>query len=136
MKPKVLVNYGNGKRYELPADNKLKTIGRASDSDFHFIEKTVSRYHAEIIHEVDGQVYVQDTKSRNNTYVERKGDGNPIDVQKETKAGERVQIFIGDIVSLGEEVILRLEKINKKTEKALEDKLNSKDTQSNLGLEL
>ena len=49
-------------------------IGKANDNDFVVNDVHVSRYHARLIRDENGRLFIEDTDSANGTYVN--GDEN------------------------------------------------------------
>ena len=97
MKSKILVDLVSGFSHELPDDSKIRKIGRARDCGIKTLSgergRNVSKYHACIVHEKGGAVYIWDTESKNGTYIER--DGKLIQVFS------REQVFPGEKIYLG-----------------------------------
>jgi len=110
MEPKLLVDPATDEIYgTFPADHSIKTIGRIPECDLCFNLPTVSAHQLTFCHEEDGQVYIWDSHSRNNTYVQRE-NGDLIDVQENTRKKERTKVFERDIITLGENIkSMRLE---------------------------
>jgi pSer/pThr/pTyr-binding forkhead associated (FHA) protein len=73
---------------------QLIKIGRSGDNDVKFAHASVSRHHAEIFVDADGNVFVRDLNSSNGTFV------NDVKIEggKELKSGDVVRVGVEDIV--------------------------------------
>jgi LysM repeat protein len=73
---------------------QLYKIGRSGDNDLIFAHASVSRHHAEIFVDSDGNVFVRDLNSSNGTFV------NDVKIEggKELKSGDVVRVGVEDIV--------------------------------------
>jgi pSer/pThr/pTyr-binding forkhead associated (FHA) protein len=73
---------------------QLIKIGRSGDNDVKLSHASVSRHHAEIFVDADGNVFVRDLNSSNGTFV------NDVKIQggKELKPGDVVRVGVEDVV--------------------------------------
>ncbi|MFM2194532.1 MAG: hypothetical protein RL092_132 [Bacteroidota bacterium] len=73
---------------------QLIKIGRSADNDVKLSHASVSRHHAEIFVDTDGNVFVRDLNSSNGTFV------NDVKIEggKELKPGDVVRVGVEDLV--------------------------------------
>ena len=73
---------------------QLIKIGRSGDNDIKLSHASVSRHHAEIFVDADGNVFVRDLKSSNGTFV------NDVRIEggKELKPGDTLRVGVEDLV--------------------------------------
>ncbi len=129
MKPAVLTDLESNQEYVLPEDNKPKKIGRRPDCDISLSYRTVSGYHATIIHEKGGSVYIWDNNSTNGTYITRGNTNEEIDVQENTRQLKtRTQVFKGDVIRLGKNTRLKLDTRDVEAERKAKEKQKLEDT--------
>ena len=83
----VIFNPKNGTRTLFALDKRLTKIGRLSENDVTLNDDRVSRYHAEIIRQPDGDFLIQDLNSSNGTKVGGRKVSN-----KKLKDGDRIDI--------------------------------------------
>lgn len=104
MKPYALINPNCQNELYAINPGEIKSIGRSNDCEIRLLDPTVSRHHAKIMHEVDGTIYMWDTKSENGTYYTRNNETHRIN--------SKTQVFSGDRINIGNKISLLLKKIN------------------------
>ena len=75
-------------------------IGKANDNDFVVNDVHVSRYHARLIRDENGRLFIEDTDSANGTYVN----------------GDRVikkRVTPSDVIMLGDHYVLEIQAVLK-----------------------
>jgi DNA-binding NtrC family response regulator len=80
---------------ELPFDGTIR-VGRGSHCDLNLPDRRVSADHARIVAE-DGVLFVEDSGSRNGTWILDRASGDP----RRIPAGERVRIESGATLAVG-----------------------------------
>ncbi len=87
MEVKLILKSGKLAGKEIPVAQPVFRIGRAEDCHLRPHSEQVSRHHCEIVQE-GGRVWVQDSGSRNGTWV----NGQRITERKELKTGDRLLV--------------------------------------------
>jgi PAS domain S-box-containing protein len=76
-----------------PLNEGVTTIGRGADNDVRFLEKEISRHHAQLIKK-EGKVFVLDLASLQGVFI----DGEQIDPGVEVEIGKESRIKIGKTI--------------------------------------
>eukprot|EP00755_Sulcionema_specki_P029460 Sspe_Gene.17943::Locus_6414_Transcript_1_1_Confidence_1.000_Length_1294::g.17943::m.17943 len=128
---------------QLPEDDSLGTasglsfplkvgvwkIGRDPAADLHIPKSTISKEHASIQVTKSGQVFIEDNKSSNHTYMVQDEEGTDDDELEPLKPHKLYQLQDGAIVKLGQ-VRLSVQILSKSKAKAFAEKKGAKESGS------